>query len=1143
MQYTYSSETTVSGAQTLSAQEIEAFCAIAYDQRRPDDQVLFLASGAKTFPTDFPYSFRSEETLTNDDSSAFGLVVCLLDGLCSLEFVRILDVAKRCLVAGGTLVVIASFSERYHLDRHVTEIPVFTKHHLRAMLEPWFDKVKFEQLNSGSIERKVPIGTNSHVLAVCKGGMYKKSSHRVSIVIPLFNQAEYTLKALNAILTNTSSDINYEVVLVNNASTDNTRPLLKGLGGDVVIVHNDTNLGFAAASNQGALAAGGDVLVFLNNDTEVHVGWLEPLLDELSREPDTGIVGARLLFPDGTIQHAGVAVGRDRLPKHVHQQLAADHPLVMERREFPIVTAACAAVRREQFLSMGMFDEGFDNGHEDIDLCFRYAELGMRAIYRPDSVVTHHESISVGRLDTDRLIRNRARTLLKWRERLVQDDYTYCCSQAERIVPVGALRWAIKIGPPDRFHANWGDSFYAESLARELVRAGHEVRIDYLDEWGSDDLDIDVVVHIKGLSKYHPKPYNINIMWMLNHPTLHTTEELSGYDAVLVASKQHAKTLKGELGVPILEFLQATDTRHFSELTPKKVFDVVFVGNNGGSGRLNMRKAVADLLPSDYTVGVWGQGWKGLLPKGMFRGEFAPWEQLPIVYSMARIVLNDHQPEMREFGFVNNRTFDASCCGAVVVSDTVNGMEQVLDVPTYKDRDNLKEIIDELLADEDKRRQKAAEMHQEVLRKYSFIQRAEDLVAIANDLIKADPGDRVRETVPKLSTDGNGPLVSVLMSTYNRRTFLKEAIASVVAQKYSNWELIVVRDGGAPVDDIVQSFNDQRITLMDNEQNKGKGNAINQAWELSKGKYVAYLDDDDIYYPNHLERHVYFLENVPNISMTVSNTLKSIMSELPNRPGEFVIKEQALIYSRQVTIADLTHENKITWLSVVHARELFEKAGGMDEKLSAFLDFDLWRRMAAISYPYHINVLTAEYYFREYDATSGAGQITRQHRLQPMRYQANKLRVLSKRLPLIFGSPVEIQARRAKDQARYEYVMERATYFAAQNDLERAKISCRLATKMKYNPAEATRQLGLLELKSGNYSKAIQCALECLTNQSWEQPIDHFLAAQAYAAAGKLNKTEEYLNSLAQTEASDSILKMGKRLSIRLDLDTRPKKK
>jgi GT2 family glycosyltransferase len=193
----------------------------------------------------------------------------------------------------------------------------------------------------------------------------------------------------------------YEVVLVDNASSDGTADLLAALDGDVTIIRNEVNQGFARASNQGAAAARGRHLLFLNNDTELHPGWLEPVVEILDREPDVGAVGALLLFPDGLVQHAGVTIVefRDRPEPifggvHASYRSHPDAPGIRTRRDVRCLTAALLGVRREAFEAAGGFDEGFWNGNEDVDLCLRLNVAGWRLVYEPACVATHHESVS-----------------------------------------------------------------------------------------------------------------------------------------------------------------------------------------------------------------------------------------------------------------------------------------------------------------------------------------------------------------------------------------------------------------------------------------------------------------------------------------------------------------------------------------------------------------------------------------------------------------------------------------------------------------------------------------------------------------------------------------------------------------------------
>jgi GT2 family glycosyltransferase/glycosyltransferase involved in cell wall biosynthesis/Tfp pilus assembly protein PilF len=249
----------------------------------------------------------------------------------------------------------------------------------------------------------------------------------VSIIIPTFNNLELTRSCLESIAKNTPAD-NYEVIVIDNGSTDGTREFLavEQSSGRITATLNESNYGFARACNQGAACAKGKHLAFLNNDTEVHPGWLEPLLNMVENDSRVGAVGSKLLFPDGTIQHAGVVLVDDRrlndplLARHAYHKAAPELPEANRPMVYQALTAACLLVPRALFNTLGGFDEQFWNGYEDVDLCFRLAEAGRLAVYQPASVVTHHESQS-GPERFRKAPQNIARLHQKWLGRIRPD--------------------------------------------------------------------------------------------------------------------------------------------------------------------------------------------------------------------------------------------------------------------------------------------------------------------------------------------------------------------------------------------------------------------------------------------------------------------------------------------------------------------------------------------------------------------------------------------------------------------------------------------------------------------------------------------------------------------------------------------------
>jgi GT2 family glycosyltransferase len=245
-----------------------------------------------------------------------------------------------------------------------------------------------------------------------------------SIIVPVFNRMELTRQCLTH-LARVTQGVRHEVIVVDNGSRDGTDEFLASLGGSVCIIRNRENEGFARACNQGARAATGRYLVFLNNDTIPLAGWLEAMVDEVRAHPRVGVVGCKLLYPNDTIQHAGVVFGRARVkPYHLCVGFPSSAPVVNRRRELQAVTGACMLVQRGIFEAIRGFDEGYRNGSEDIDLCLRVRDRGASVVYQPKSVLYHLESQTPGR--RDHVPDNLRRFGIQWADRwLVDEDAVY----------------------------------------------------------------------------------------------------------------------------------------------------------------------------------------------------------------------------------------------------------------------------------------------------------------------------------------------------------------------------------------------------------------------------------------------------------------------------------------------------------------------------------------------------------------------------------------------------------------------------------------------------------------------------------------------------------------------------------------------
>jgi len=268
--------------------------------------------------------------------------------------------------------------------------------------------------------------------------------------------------------------------------------------------------------------------------------------------------------------------------------------------------------------------------------------------------------------------------------------------------PIGIVAYSDFYDIPDR--KVWGDYWFKENLIKEFIKSGYPV----------DNSNPKTLLHLFGEPIEHISSATYNILWIHSHPDWISPEILEKYNKIYCISRYFTNKITN-MGFNA-EFLMIPT--NMTPISTQKVYDIVFVGNTKQN---KIRKIISDLGNHSYKIKIWGWGWKGLIPEEWYGGDYYHNEKLNELYAASKIVLNDHHEDMRIEGFINPRVLDVLASGGFVVSDNVEGMEELLNnsVVTYNTREELHERVGKYLND-DKSRILLAKRGQGIALKYSY---------------------------------------------------------------------------------------------------------------------------------------------------------------------------------------------------------------------------------------------------------------------------------------------------------------------------------------------------------------------------------------------------------------------------------------
>lgn len=343
----------------------------------------------------------------------------------------------------------------------------------------------------------------------------------VSIIIPQRNKPELTIACIEALTEHVEPHHDLEIIVADDGSDPGVLSLVQERFGSLISwVQSKDNVGFAKICNLAAASATGRYLVFLNNDTISKTDWLAPMLAAMRRDDSIGAVGAKLLFPNGTIQHAGVIFHNEAhypiYPIHAFAGQPGALPEANESHYVYGVTGACILIERDFFYALGRFDESYFLSYEDVDLCLKILKAGRKIWYEASAWMYHFESATrhvEHSLSTERDIRNVTLLNQKWlNSGMITLRYSlqpqvgnatslvYVMEGLEEIplihtrvrhvlssMRVGDQMWILDYGSPAAqelikhlvLHNEWIRSISCKGLSREQVgdKVDHEIEV------------------------------------------------------------------------------------------------------------------------------------------------------------------------------------------------------------------------------------------------------------------------------------------------------------------------------------------------------------------------------------------------------------------------------------------------------------------------------------------------------------------------------------------------------------------------------------------------------------------------------------------------------------------------------------------
>ncbi len=517
----------------------------------------------------------------------------------------------------------------------------------------------------------------------------------------------------------------------------------------------------SAATNIGISVAAGGTVVLVRAEAMPPRTPIARRLASVAHEPGVAMAQPLVVDLDGVVLSAGARFSGDNPhPELFLAGLPSSDAVRIGRCDVAAPASPLVAIRTDSIIALRGLAARFHSILAETDLGLRAREAGLGgSVVVPDTVVTSRTPYAgpaelIGAMASLRAAApaappDRAGELLMRAGLEVTDQRQrrICADAGDRSAPSvlvpelvlravqgihespPRLRWALDIAAPAASRGDrWGDTYFARSLADAMERRGQHVAIDRRDARERDSRDHDdVLLVLRGLDRVVPRPGLLNVEWIISHPDMIGPDEVAGFDLVYAASSSWSARMTHEWGTPITPLLQCTDTRWFhpDRAEPDTGPDLLFVGNSRGVYRYAVRSALA--VGVDLTLH--GSDWTEFVDREQIASGGVANEEVGALYASAGVVLNDHHLDMRRDSFASNRLFDAAACGARILSDRIDGLEEAfsgLVVPFDNEHDLARLVRRPYDAFPDNATRRV--IAQRIISEHSFDRRAQTLI-------------------------------------------------------------------------------------------------------------------------------------------------------------------------------------------------------------------------------------------------------------------------------------------------------------------------------------------------------------------------------------------------------------------------------